>query len=245
MTGTDFDSWAEAYDSKPEIEALRQEVPFSGADVLEVGCGSGRLTRRIASDTRDYLAVDMNREVAGNVIDTPEATFARASGECLPLPDCSVDVVLDGWALSAQNVSTALSEYTRVCRPTGTVAILTESWGESDRPDSDYVRLLRKYDPGHEWPDLEETLFSHIDQTVCDVTRTPVTSSYTFPDVDAAVEAFRYHIENYNGREFPLSQRDSMRETLREQYAGQDGSVRLTEHAVLFVGRGAAELEGR
>lgn len=45
-----------------EIAVIHDLVDFSGADVLEVGCGDGRLTWRYAQETASVLAMDVNGE---------------------------------------------------------------------------------------------------------------------------------------------------------------------------------------
>lgn len=41
-----------------EIRALGEMVDLSGADILEVGCGDGRLTWRYADQAASVLAID-------------------------------------------------------------------------------------------------------------------------------------------------------------------------------------------
>lgn len=45
-----------------EIRVLADLVDFSGADVLEVGCGDGRMTRRYADEVASALGLDPNPE---------------------------------------------------------------------------------------------------------------------------------------------------------------------------------------
>lgn len=57
-----------------EIRVIHELVDFSGADVLEVGCGDGRLTWRYADGAASVLALDPNEE-----------KIARAT-EAMPAP---------------------------------------------------------------------------------------------------------------------------------------------------------------
>ena len=41
-----------------EIRAIHELIPFAGTDVLEIGCGDGRLTWRYADCARSVLALD-------------------------------------------------------------------------------------------------------------------------------------------------------------------------------------------
>lgn len=88
-----------------EVRTLLRNVPVQGARVLEVGCGDGRLTRRIAGAAREMVGIDP---------DTDQITRARqfttqrlrrkvrydvGSGEHLPFPDGTFGVVLFSWSL--------------------------------------------------------------------------------------------------------------------------------------------------
>lgn len=43
---------------RAEVRALRRRVPLDGARVLDVGCGEGRLARRIAGTARTVVGID-------------------------------------------------------------------------------------------------------------------------------------------------------------------------------------------
>lgn len=45
---------------RAEVRVLRRNVPLAGARVLDIGCGDGRLTRRIAGVARAVVAIDPN-----------------------------------------------------------------------------------------------------------------------------------------------------------------------------------------
>ena len=106
------------------------------ADVLDVGCGTGSLTRQIY----DALPADAPRRVCG--VDAAEAmiavadkkagnrpglAFAAALAEELPYPDASFDRVLSTFFFHHLNYDLkvkSLAEIWRVLRPGGQAAIL-------------------------------------------------------------------------------------------------------------------------
>ena len=106
------------------------------ADVLDVGCGTGTLTRQIY----DALPADAPRRVCGvdaaesmiavankKAGDRPGLEFAAALAEQLPYPDASFDRVLSTFFFHHLNFDLkvkALAEIGRVLRPGGHAAIL-------------------------------------------------------------------------------------------------------------------------
>ncbi|HCU38133.1 MAG TPA: hypothetical protein DGT21_22675 [Armatimonadetes bacterium] len=69
--------------------------------IVEVGCGGGALTHRIAqTDERwSVLGIDINPDALGAGQATPNARFAVADGSMLPLRDGTVDVVVSAHTL--------------------------------------------------------------------------------------------------------------------------------------------------
>ena len=117
-----FDAFRRAEDADGRIvAALRRHVDLRERVVLEIGCGTGRLARDVASLARSYTALEpvapMLR-IARNVV--PERTrLVCARAQELPVADASVDVVLAGWVfanLPASVRARALDETSRVLR---------------------------------------------------------------------------------------------------------------------------------
>lgn len=102
-----------------------------GDDVLDVGCGTGYLTRRVANAVvpgGHVIGVDPSRPVLDYARRTapPNCSFQLASGEALPQPDSSVDVVVSSLAihhLPPANRPIAIREMLRVLRPGGRLLI--------------------------------------------------------------------------------------------------------------------------
>jgi len=84
-----------------EAAALRAAFPsFDDLRILEVGAGSGRLTRHFAGRARSIIAIDPDEDgIADLRLEFPRID-ARAIGiEDLDLPPHAVDVAIFAWSL--------------------------------------------------------------------------------------------------------------------------------------------------
>jgi ubiquinone/menaquinone biosynthesis C-methylase UbiE len=90
---------------RAEVRALRRWVPLRGARILEIGCGNGRLTRRIARLARAILATDPNADQIARARALTTAArggsvrYRVASGEALRVPRRRFDVAIFSWSL--------------------------------------------------------------------------------------------------------------------------------------------------
>jgi ubiquinone/menaquinone biosynthesis C-methylase UbiE len=90
---------------KNEINALRQVTDWRGKRVLEIGCGNGRLTRRIAKLGAHIEAIDPHPDlinVAGKNLPrsfAPRVRFIVGKASRLEYAKCTFDLVLFSWSL--------------------------------------------------------------------------------------------------------------------------------------------------
>jgi ubiquinone/menaquinone biosynthesis C-methylase UbiE len=88
-----------------ETRVLHELCDFGGKDVLEIGCGDGRLTWRFADVARSVLGLDLNEEwIARAIAATPEhleqvVHFQVANIVTAQLPEESFDVAILSWSL--------------------------------------------------------------------------------------------------------------------------------------------------
>jgi 16S rRNA A1518/A1519 N6-dimethyltransferase RsmA/KsgA/DIM1 with predicted DNA glycosylase/AP lyase activity len=84
-----------------EVAALKAAAPpFTGARVLEIGSGSGRLTEIYAPDAASVIAIDPDPEAIDELREALPSVTAHATGiEAFTLPPRSVDIVLFAWSL--------------------------------------------------------------------------------------------------------------------------------------------------
>ncbi len=107
------------------MDALSQIIDLRQKDLLEIGCGDGRLTAGLVEASMSVTAVDPDeeriemarRQVSG-------ATFSVGSGECLAFSDARFDVVLFSLSLHHQDSALALSEAFRVLKDDGSLLVI-------------------------------------------------------------------------------------------------------------------------
>ena len=131
-----FGNLAETYDRvrPPYSEALldrAQEVLQLDEEsrVLDLGAGTGRVTRQLARRFEDIVAVEPDermRALHGEAL--------AGSAEAIPLEDASVDAVFVGEAFHWFDAEAAIPEIARVLRPRGGLAILWTHWWETEPP---------------------------------------------------------------------------------------------------------------
>jgi ubiquinone/menaquinone biosynthesis C-methylase UbiE len=90
-----------------------------GKDVLEVGCGTGLLLRRIAGFARSARGVDLSPGMLAHARERG-LDVLEGSATALPFPDASFDVACSFKVLAhVQQIDLALAEMARVIRPGG------------------------------------------------------------------------------------------------------------------------------
>ncbi len=147
-----FDAFARAEDREGLLAAAVLDVARPrGADVLEIGAGTGRLGQRLATACRHYAAVDpapaMLALARGRV---PGRALVRARGEALPFAARSFDAVVAAWVVAHVGAAArrlVLEEAARVLRAGGPGTVLVESAAEGEFQD---LRRLSGVDPAAE-----------------------------------------------------------------------------------------------
>jgi ubiquinone/menaquinone biosynthesis C-methylase UbiE len=146
-----FDSVADVYErSRPEYapDALAWIARRLRLDrVLDLGAGTGKLTRRLMALGADVVAVEPGDEMRAVLARAVPGVDVRAgSAEEIPLEDASVDAITVAQAFHWFRVNEALREMHRVLRPGGGFALLWNEWDEEDalmRALNEVVNTLR------------------------------------------------------------------------------------------------------
>lgn len=108
-----------------EVVKLKEFGVFDGPNLLEIGCGDGRITAQLAGKVARLVAVDPSaKDLMRAVRRVDKALFSRASGDQLPFADHSFDTVLFTLSLHHQDSRLALAEAGRVLAPFGRILVM-------------------------------------------------------------------------------------------------------------------------
>jgi SAM-dependent methyltransferase len=111
--------------------AVRWMVPANSRDVVDLGAGTGKLTRALVDAGYAVTAVEplegMRAELARQL---PGVRALAGSAEAIPLPDASADAVLAGQAWHWFDPERAVPQVARVLRPGGALGLV---WNDMDQ----------------------------------------------------------------------------------------------------------------
>lgn len=167
-----YRSFADRYDALVSCEDFQENLlpailaisGLQGKAILELGAGTGRLTRLIAPLAGTLTATDLSIHMLSHgrerLIDNHECSLNLANHLALPYPADAADILIAGWsfcyaAIEAgeawqTSLEKALGEAARVLRPGGTL-ILIESLGtgfeQPNKPEAlvDYLAYLETH----------------------------------------------------------------------------------------------------
>lgn len=129
MTKQDMpDQWYEDYErGRPGWPAEVLEIPplTPEASVLDLGAGTGKLTRSLISRFGRVVAVEPDEAMHRLLrIHCPEADIVNGTADEIPLSDTSVDAVFVAQAFHWFNNKIALGQIARVLRPRGALVLM-------------------------------------------------------------------------------------------------------------------------
>jgi SAM-dependent methyltransferase len=131
-------SYERARPSYPE-DAVRWLAGEEPVDVVDVGAGTGKLTRVLVALGHRVTAIEPLPEMLELIPQTAPGAFATlGNAEVIPLPDAMADVVTCAQSFHWFDHAVALPEIARVLRPGGRLAPV---WNSRDDRDPWVARL--------------------------------------------------------------------------------------------------------
>jgi len=181
VRGLSFGAVAGAYErSRPgyPVDAVRWLAGEEPCDVVDLGAGTGKLSRLLAAQGHRVTAVEPIPEMLAELEAAVPGTAARAgSAEAIPLADASADVVTVAQAFHWFDQQVALREIARVLRPGGRLGLVwntrddSEPWvaeltdtiiGRSEFRDDGVVAVVSSIDESGLYGPVERASFAHV-----------------------------------------------------------------------------------
>jgi len=207
-----------------------------GRTVLDLGAGTGKLTRALVPTRARVIAVEPGERMLEELRRAvPGVEALRGAAEAIPLPDDSVDAITVGQAFHWFRHDEAVPELHRVHSPGGGIALIWNSRDQERPLQRDFSELIRPLIPpdrppvGHSVKALEKSeLFGPVERR-------------TFPflqqlDADGLVD--RMASVSFVAAA-PPDARAQLERELREIVAAEGGSVEFAYITEVYVSRAA------
>ena len=207
-----------------------------GQSVLDLGAGTGKLTRALVPTGARVIAVEPGERMLAELRRAVPGVEARlGAAEAIPLPDESVDAITVGQAFHWFRHDEAVPELHRVLSSSGSIALIWNSRDQERPLQRDFSELIRPLLPpdrppvGHSVKALEESeLFGPVERR-------------TFPflqelDADGLVD--RMASVSFVAAAAPDA-RAELERGLREIVAAEGGSVEFAYVTEVYVSRAA------
>jgi ubiquinone/menaquinone biosynthesis C-methylase UbiE len=236
-----FELVADVYErARPEYPAeavawIVDELGLSeGRTVLDLGAGTGKLTRALVPTGARVIAVEPGEAMLGELRRVvPNVEGLLGGAEAIPLADHSVDAVTVGQAFHWFRTEEAVPELHRVLRPGGGVALIWNSRDQGrplQREISDLIKPLippGRAPVGHSAKALEESeLFGPVEER-----RFPLVQQLDADAVAARIASISFVAAA------PPDTRAELDRKLRDVVAAEGGVVDFAYITEVFVSR--------
>lgn len=219
--------WHHHFDDT-DMRCLPGAEALAGKRVLEVGCGDGRLTFKLAPLVAEIVAVDYDERfiLAGKrrqaLHGFSNVEFRQMDAHALELGDGSFDYVLFPWVLQmVKDSALAVREGFRVLKPGGQMIVI------GMEPGSDYDQIIDSFKPTV--PVGELSMADLYEQPIRDsfgeaarAEKQNVPFGYAFPTLASAHEAFLFALTYWHKTEVDSAARQYLAEKLAS-YRTADG----------------------
>jgi SAM-dependent methyltransferase len=150
----EYDEFRRGYPAELVDVAVRRGALTAGSRVLEVGCGTGKLTERLVGRGLRIDAVDpgaaMLEMARRRVGSSGDVAFHVATFEEVELPEEAFDALFSATAFHWVDPSVGWAKAARVLRPRGLLALLANTvvaTGRGREADHEFQALLQRHVP--------------------------------------------------------------------------------------------------
>ncbi len=186
-----YDKWTTYYDPlKKEVNILNNIFNATQKDILDVGCGAGRLS---------FMFAEVANKIVGIDNDYHSIEYCVKKSELLGLTNCSFicadaisfkssikfDVILFGWSLyQIEDMSAAILNATKLLKKDGVLLILQPIGGkQEDVFDIEYKKYTRSY------AEIYNAQVNICIQLFCAIKEYLFDTDFVYPSIEEAIQS--------------------------------------------------------
>lgn len=118
----------------PELATYLAELAPGRGRALDVGCGTGQLTRQLGQHFDAVIGLDPSQDQLDHAAPHPRVTYRCAPAEALPVANASIDLITAAQAAHWFDRPAFYAETRRVARPQAIIALI--SYGVPELEDA-------------------------------------------------------------------------------------------------------------
>lgn len=216
-----WSKWSDLYFPHDfEVATLKSLFPnLNKFCVLEIGCGDGRVTKRLDGHCKKITAIDIDHSLVNELSKSNSSSleYRKMSGTNLELPDKYFDLVIFSWSLHQMKpMIEPLKEAFRCLKNYGHVVI----FGLTKRGQYDDVVEKFGKNPGHHLTQEEEfsqsvtTVFGKpkIERKIGDNSE----FGFKFDDDETAIRNWFWSLKNWHSYDISANDEDKLLAILKE-----------------------------
>ena len=205
-----------------------------GRTVLDLGAGTGKLTRSLVGTGARVIAVEPGEAMLAQLRAVlPHVEALRGGAEAIPLADGSVDAITVGQAFHWFRHDEAVPELHRVLRPGGGVALMWNSRDHARPLQREISALIKPFVP----PNRPHVSSSVPSLTAGGLFTEPVERSFRFSQpLDADALVARIASISFVAAA-PAERRADLERNLRQIVAASGGEVDFSYETEVYVSR--------
>ena len=238
MNVNKYYEWSSHYDLEMnEIKHLfDQGISFTGKNVMEVGCGTGRFTSRIMKMAKTIEAIDPCEEAIEHCkkefSNVDSVTFQVATLFDYQDYKKKYDIVVFSWSIYlVDNLLENLKITKEILNDGGKVVILQANKGEYEEEVS---KLYENYDSLAAYENANSVLEQLLSRLFCSVRVSQLKCYFTFDDVDQIVDLSTFFVVDEEGQNPSEEKIKQFRERLKH-YRNSGGKYILDDLVDVYI----------
>lgn len=230
-----YEDWCQCYDpTNVELRILNKYINFEGKKILEIGCGTGRFTRRIASKAKVIKAID-NDELtikwAQENMPLPNTEYVCC--DALSITDCfcgeQFDLIVYSWSINyIDDIRKSFQSALELLEDGGQIVVMYTSLGEYELLMRAVLYDSRITDEGYE---MTKNIFAEEAQLYCEDV---VVTDFVFPDLNTAVQRITFFFD-VDGCALMPDQEMFLRKELAKRTRRND-SISISDTVKILIG---------